>query len=66
VRKVLQLGYVNGEFAEVISGLDAGEKVITQGRVAVREGARVEILNAAADESEAAEPAVAGVATSVR
>lgn len=66
VRKVLQLGYVNGEFAEVISGLSAGEKVITQGRVAVREGARVEILNAAADESEAPEPAVAGVTASAR
>lgn len=66
VRKLLQLGYVNGEFAEVISGLNAGEKVITQGRVAVREGARVEILNAAADDAETPEPAVAGVTTSAR
>ncbi|HAI59164.1 MAG TPA: hypothetical protein DCM32_04735, partial [Xanthomonadaceae bacterium] len=44
VRRVLQVGYVNGEFAEVLSGLEAGEKVITRGRVAVRDGAPVEVL----------------------
>lgn len=44
VRKVLQLGYINGEYAEVLGGIEAGEQVITQGRVAVREGAEVEIL----------------------
>jgi len=53
VRRVLQVGYVNGEFAEVLSGLEAGEKVITRGRVAVRDGAPVEVLG------EAAEPPVA-------
>lgn len=45
VRTVLQLGYVNGEYAEVLDGLDAGEQVITKGRVAVRDGAPVEVLN---------------------
>ncbi len=44
VRKVLQLGYINGEYAEVLGGLEAGEQVITQGRVAVRDGADVEVL----------------------
>lgn len=48
VRKVLQLGYINGEYAEVLGGLEAGEQVITQGRVAVRDGAEVEVLNAPA------------------
>lgn len=47
VRRVLRLGYINGEFAEVVEGLKAGEKVITQGRVAVRDGAEVEVLNGA-------------------
>ncbi len=47
VRRVLRLGYINGEFAEVVDGLKAGENVITQGRVAVRDGAEVEVLNGA-------------------
>ncbi|MGL6291787.1 MAG: efflux RND transporter periplasmic adaptor subunit [Silanimonas sp.] len=47
VRRVLRLGYINGEFAEVVEGLEAGENVITQGRVAVRDGAEVEVLNGA-------------------
>lgn len=57
-RKVLQLGYINGEYAEVVGGIEAGEKVITQGRVAVRDGAEVEVLNA----TDAAAPAAAAVA----
>ena len=61
VRRVLRLGYVNGEFAEVLEGLEAGESVITQGRVAVRDGAPVEVLNA--DEAKA--PAAAGPAAAV-
>lgn len=44
VRRVLQLGHVNGEFAEVLTGLEIGEQVITRGRVAVRDGAPVEVL----------------------
>ena len=59
VRKVLQLGYINGEYAEVLGGLKAGEQVITQGRVAVRDGAEVEVLNAP---SAAPAAAVAGAA----
>jgi membrane fusion protein (multidrug efflux system) len=60
VRRVLRLGYVNGEFAEVLEGLEAGEQVITQGRVAVRDGAPVEVLApATADDAPAAAGAVA-------
>ena len=58
VRKVLQLGYINGEYAEVLGGIMAGEQVITQGRVAVRDGAEVEVLNP----TEAAAPAATAVA----
>lgn len=57
VRKVLQLGYINGEYAEVLGGIEAGEQVITQGRVAVRDGAEVEVLN-----PTAAAPAATAVA----
>ena len=57
VRKVLQLGYINGEYAEVLGGIGAGDQVITQGRVAVRDGAEVEVLN-----PPAAAPAATAVA----
>lgn len=57
VRKVLQLGYINGEYAEVLGGIEAGERVITQGRVAVRDGAEVEILSPT--DAEASATAVA-------
>lgn len=60
VRRVLQLGYVNGEFAEVLSGLQVGEKVITQGRVAVRDGAPVDVLGADAEPPAAAASAAPG------
>jgi membrane fusion protein (multidrug efflux system) len=54
---VLQLGYINGEYAEVLGGIEAGDQVITQGRVAVRDGAEVEVLN-----PPAAAPAATAVA----
>jgi len=62
VRRVVTLGYVNGEFAEVVEGLQAGDKVITAGRIAVREGVRVEVLNADADAKSADEAAPAAAA----
>lgn len=43
-RRVLRLGHVNGEYAEVLEGLAAGDRVITAGRIAVRDGTRVEVL----------------------
>lgn len=48
VRKPVSLGYVNGEFAEVTSGLSEGDQVITAGKVAVRDGSKVEVINAPA------------------
>jgi membrane fusion protein (multidrug efflux system) len=45
VRVPVTLGYVNGELAEVRAGLKEGEPVITAGKVAVRDGTEVEVLN---------------------
>ena len=44
VRVNVKLGYSNGEIAEVVSGLKAGDRVITAGKVAVRDGAAVTII----------------------
>jgi membrane fusion protein (multidrug efflux system) len=43
-RRVLETGYADGDRVEVRSGLDAGDRVITVGRNAVRDGAEVEVL----------------------
>ncbi len=53
VRRIVRLGYVDAEFAEVLEGLQAGEQVITLGRVAVRDGAPVEVLVPSGTEVEA-------------
>jgi membrane fusion protein (multidrug efflux system) len=45
VRVPVTLGYVNGELAEIRAGLKEGEPVITAGKVAVRDGTEVEVLN---------------------
>ncbi|MBP6534850.1 MAG: efflux RND transporter periplasmic adaptor subunit [Arenimonas sp.] len=44
VRTALKLGYSNGEIAEVMSGLKAGDHIITAGKVAVRDGAEVTVI----------------------
>jgi membrane fusion protein (multidrug efflux system) len=43
-RVSIKTGYSNGEIVEVVSGLKAGDKVITAGKVAVRDGAKVNII----------------------
>ena len=58
VRTPVQLGYINGEFAEVTAGLSEGAQVVTAGKVAVRDGSTVEVINAPAVAE--AKPAVAG------
>ena len=45
VRVPVQLGYLNGEVAEVREGLVEGELVVTTGKVAVREGSELQVLN---------------------
>jgi len=61
VRVPVQLGYVDGEIAEVRSGVTEKDSVITAGKVAVRDGTEVEVLksgNAAAVAAEPKSPAV--------
>lgn len=62
VRTLVELGYVNGELAEVRSGLVEGDEVVTAGKVAIRDGSSVEIINAVAPvaSGEAAVAQVAG------
>jgi membrane fusion protein (multidrug efflux system) len=60
VRVPVELGYVNGELAEVRSGLKEGEDVVTAGKVAIRDGSEVEVINPAAA-ATSAETAVAKV-----
>lgn len=55
-RVPVQLGYINGEFAEVRAGLAEGDQVVTAGKVAIRDGSEVEVINAAAPASAGAEP----------
>jgi len=44
VRVSLKLGYVDGEVAEVRSGLSEGDSVVTAGKVAIRDGAKVQVI----------------------
>ncbi len=44
VRTVIKTGYSNGELVEVTSGLKAGDRVITAGKVAVRNGTLVNLI----------------------
>ncbi len=43
-RKNVTLGHINGEFAEIVTGLSEGERVVTAGKVAIRDGARINVL----------------------
>lgn len=61
VRVPVELGYVNGELAEVRSGLVEGDDVVTAGKVAIRDGSEVEVINPTAPEAST-ETAVAQVA----
>jgi len=45
-RVPVKLGYMDGEWAEVLSGLKPGEQVVTAGKVALREGSAVQVLGA--------------------
>lgn len=50
VRTPIELGYVNGSFAEVRGGLEGGERVVTVGKVTLRDGSQVQVLNLDGDE----------------
>jgi membrane fusion protein (multidrug efflux system) len=46
-RKTVQLGYTNGEIAEIRAGLKEGDRVVTAGKVAIRDGTEVQVIDAA-------------------
>ncbi|HWU51269.1 MAG TPA: efflux transporter periplasmic adaptor subunit, partial [Tahibacter sp.] len=54
-RRVVRIGFADSEYVEVREGLQSGDRVITVGRNAVRDGTLVQVLDAA--------PAPAAVAT---
>src|SRR5262249_13708792 len=43
-RKLVKIGYSDGDKVEIRSGIDAGARVITVGRNAVRDGTAVQVL----------------------
>jgi membrane fusion protein, multidrug efflux system len=45
VRTGLRLGHVNGTYAEVVSGVEEGDQVVTVGKVTLRDGSAVEVVN---------------------
>src|SRR5690606_30596119 len=46
VRVPVQLGYLSGDLAEIRAGLSEGESVVTAGKITLRDGTKVEVLNA--------------------
>ena len=58
-RVPLKLGYIDGQWAEVRQGLKEGEQVVTAGKVALREGSAVQIVNPSAATAAAKQVAAA-------
>ncbi|MGI8560889.1 MAG: efflux RND transporter periplasmic adaptor subunit [Luteimonas sp.] len=59
VRVPVRLGYIDGAYAEVVDGLNVGERVVTAGKVALRDGSVVQVLgepDAKARTASAAKP----------
>ncbi len=46
-RTTVKVGYSNGELAEILSGVKEGDMVVTAGKVAIRDGTEVQVINAA-------------------
>ena len=44
-RVPIKTGYVDGEWVEVLSGLKAGDPVVTAGKAALRDGVAVQVIN---------------------
>lgn len=51
-RKLVKVGYSEGDKVEIRSGIDEGTQVITVGRNAVRDGTAVQVLNADKDKEK--------------
>lgn len=52
-RRTVKIGYVDGDRVEIRSGLKTGERVVTLGRDAVRDGSEVQVLTASANDKNA-------------
>lgn len=57
----VRLGYVNGELAEVRDGVKEGDRVVTAGKVAVRDGTLIEIIESEAEAETVAQLAGAAI-----
>ena len=55
-RKLIKIGYSEGDKIEVRSGIDSGTQVITVGRNAVRDGTAVQVINEQPSAVVAAQP----------
>lgn len=58
VRTPVKLGYADGEWVELRSGLKLGQQVVTAGKVALREGSPVQVIGGAAGDAKPAASAV--------
>lgn len=45
VRRVVEVGFGDGEYTEVLSGLEDGEQVVIQGQRSLKDGARIKIMD---------------------
>lgn len=64
VRVPIQIGYLEGDFAEVRGGLAEGNAVVTVGKITLRDGAMVEVVNGVGEAGAVA--AMTSVATATR
>ncbi len=55
-RVPVRTGFMSGELVEVLGGIEAGEQVVTAGKIALRDGAAVEVIGSAAPETPAQAP----------
>lgn len=62
VRTPIQPGHVNAKLVEVLAGIDEGERVVTKGKVSLRDGSRISVLGEAS-ETATVEAAAATTAT---
>ena len=62
VRTPIQPGHVNAKLVEVLAGVSEGERVVTKGKVSLRDGSRISVLGDAS-ETPTIEAAAATTAT---
>ncbi|MDR1076577.1 MAG: efflux RND transporter periplasmic adaptor subunit [Xanthomonadaceae bacterium] len=62
VRTRVALGYTDEGWIEIRSGLSAGDKVVTAGKMALRDGSAVQVVDTGAPAAAATAPATATVA----